>query len=220
MYLHKRIFHISEPHRGGGGLLQTTTLSSGVGHHCNATGHSVSLDNTKVLTREPQWTKRKVKEAIYIKKSAPSMNRERDTSCPRSTSSSCFLSSSRERKHHVTKASRWEVEMSWSFKKNDPKWVKKSHFNNMNVISEVTLYCIPVYCVRHIELDNLSKLMLKKKVQNTQLSSFYLVWSSSVVPHMICYQMLQYYGAEEHCEAEWGLNSRQDMKNNGNRLII
>ena len=47
--------------------------------------------------------------------------------------------------------------------------------NNMNVISEVTLYCIPVYCVQHIELDNLSKLMLKKKGQNTQLFSFYLV---------------------------------------------
>ena len=37
---------------------------------------------------------------------------------------------------------------------------------------------------------------------------------------MICYQMLQYYGAEEHCEAEWGLNSRQDMENNRNRLPI
>ena len=33
-----------------------------------------------------------------------------------------------------------------------------------------------------------------------------------------CYQMLQYYGTEEHCEAEWGLNSRQDMENNRNRL--
>ena len=30
--------------------------------------------------------------------------------------------------------------------------------------------------------------------------------------------MLQYYGAEELCEAEWGLNSRQDMDNNRNRL--
>ena len=49
--------------------------------------------------------------------------------------------------------------------------------NNMNVISEVTLYFIPVYCVQHngIDLDNLSKLMLKKKGQNTQLLSFYLV---------------------------------------------
>ena len=35
---------------------------------------------------------------------------------------------------------------------------------------------------------------------------------------MICYQMLQYYGAEQHCEAEWGLNSRQGMENNWNRL--
>ena len=35
---------------------------------------------------------------------------------------------------------------------------------------------------------------------------------------MIFYQMLQYYGAEEHCEAEWGLNSRQGMENNRNRL--
>ena len=36
--------------------------------------------------------------------------------------------------------------------------------NNMSVISEVTLYCIPIYCVQHnIELDHLSKLMLNKK---------------------------------------------------------
>ena len=52
------------------------TIPTGVGDHCNATGHYVSLDNTKALTREPQWTKRKVKEAVYIKKNAPSMNRE------------------------------------------------------------------------------------------------------------------------------------------------
>ena len=58
------------------------TIPTGLGDHCNATGHSVSLDNTKVLTREPQWTKRKVKEAIYIKKSAPSMNREQGYQLP------------------------------------------------------------------------------------------------------------------------------------------
>ena len=72
--------------------------------------------------------------------------------------------------------------------------------NNMSVISEVTLLLYPVYCVQHIELDHLSKRMLNKKIkkcQNTQLLSFYLVWSSSVVLHMICYQMLHYYGAEE-----------------------
>ena len=51
------------------------TTPTGVGDHCNATRHSVSLDNTKVLTREPQWTKRKVK-------SAPSMNREQGYQLP------------------------------------------------------------------------------------------------------------------------------------------
>ena len=62
--------------------------------------------------------------------------------------------------------------------------------NNMSVISEVTLYCMPVDCVRHIELDHLSKLTgvcKLKKYQNTQLLSFYLVRYSSVVPHMICH---------------------------------
>ena len=44
------------------------TIPTGVGDHCNATGHPVSLDNTKVLTGEPQWTKRKVKEAIHKEK--------------------------------------------------------------------------------------------------------------------------------------------------------
>ena len=42
------------------------TIPTRVSDHGNATGHSVSLDNTKVLTREPQWTKRKVKELILL----------------------------------------------------------------------------------------------------------------------------------------------------------
>ena len=36
---------------------------TGVGDHCWATGHSVSTNNTKVLTRESNWHKKKVKEA-------------------------------------------------------------------------------------------------------------------------------------------------------------
>jgi len=44
---------------------------TGVGDHCQATGHSVSMDNTKVLTQELNWHKRKVTEAIYIKYIAP-----------------------------------------------------------------------------------------------------------------------------------------------------
>ena len=47
---------------------------TGVGDHCRATGHSVSTKNTTILTRESNWHKRKVKEAIYIRQRAPTMN--------------------------------------------------------------------------------------------------------------------------------------------------
>ena len=39
---------------------------TGVGDHCRGTGHSVSMKNTKILTRESNWHRRKVREAIYI----------------------------------------------------------------------------------------------------------------------------------------------------------
>ena len=51
-------------------------VGTGVGDHCQATGHSVSMKDTKVLTRESNWHKRKVKEAIYIRQRAPTMNRD------------------------------------------------------------------------------------------------------------------------------------------------
>ncbi|KAK2150425.1 hypothetical protein NP493_2782g00000 [Ridgeia piscesae] len=44
---------------------------TGVGDHCQATGHSMSMKNTKVLTRESIWLKRKVKEDIYISNGEP-----------------------------------------------------------------------------------------------------------------------------------------------------
>ena len=55
---------------------------TGVGDHCNATGHSVSMDNLRVLAREQDWLKRKVKEAIHIKQRAPSMNRDQGYQLP------------------------------------------------------------------------------------------------------------------------------------------
>ena len=55
---------------------------TGVGDHCNATGHSVSMDNLRVLDREQDWMKRKVKEAIHIKQRAPSMNRDQGYQLP------------------------------------------------------------------------------------------------------------------------------------------
>ena len=50
-----------------------TCKSGQVGDHCRATGHSLSMGNTKVLTQEQNWQKRKVKKAIYMK--APTMKR-------------------------------------------------------------------------------------------------------------------------------------------------
>ena len=59
-----------------------TEKATGVGEHCNNTGHSVSWDNTKVLAREQDWLKRKVKEAIYIKQQRPIMNRDQGYQLP------------------------------------------------------------------------------------------------------------------------------------------
>ena len=55
---------------------------TGVGDHCRATGHSVSMKNTEILMRESNWHKRKVKEAIYIKQRAPTMNRDQGYHLP------------------------------------------------------------------------------------------------------------------------------------------
>ena len=53
-----------------------------VGDHCLATGHSVSIKNTKILAREQDWLKRKVKEAIHIREKAPNMNRDQGYQLP------------------------------------------------------------------------------------------------------------------------------------------
>ena len=49
---------------------------------CRATGHSLSMGNTKVLTQEQNWQKRKVKKAIYVKQRAPTMNRDQGYHLP------------------------------------------------------------------------------------------------------------------------------------------
>ena len=58
---------------------------TGVGEHCLATGHSVSKNNIKVLCREQEGHRRKVKEAIYIKQHGPTMNRDQGYQLPPST---------------------------------------------------------------------------------------------------------------------------------------
>ena len=55
---------------------------TGVGDHFRATRHSVSKKNIKMLTRESNWHKRKVEEAIYIKQRSPTINRDQGYHLP------------------------------------------------------------------------------------------------------------------------------------------
>ena len=43
--------------------------------HIDHPQHSVELENTEVLTTEPRWIERGVKETIYIRALNPSLNR-------------------------------------------------------------------------------------------------------------------------------------------------
>ena len=44
--------------------------------HVDAPDHSVSLNEVRVLDREPKWLERGIKEAIYIRKHQPPLNRD------------------------------------------------------------------------------------------------------------------------------------------------
>ena len=56
--------------------------NSAITKHTATTGHKYTLDNVKVLIREENGFKRKVKEAISIHKSQPSVNRDRGHKIP------------------------------------------------------------------------------------------------------------------------------------------
>ena len=56
--------------------------SSAIYEHIHATGHSITPEDTKILTTEPHTTKRKVKEAIHIKMRRPSLNRDSGSDLP------------------------------------------------------------------------------------------------------------------------------------------
>ena len=44
--------------------------------HKDCPGHSVNIQNAKILDREPRWFERGVKEAIYIRAEQPSLNKD------------------------------------------------------------------------------------------------------------------------------------------------
>ena len=51
--------------------------NSAIKEHLEAQGHTCTLDEVKVLEREDDWFKRKVKEAILIHRHQPTLNRDR-----------------------------------------------------------------------------------------------------------------------------------------------
>ena len=50
--------------------------NSAITDHTQTTGHRIRGDKVKILDQETNWHKRKVKEAIYIRRHAPKMNRD------------------------------------------------------------------------------------------------------------------------------------------------
>ena len=55
-----------------------STSSSEVSRHIHSDcpDHSISIDTTDILSVEPRWFERGVKEAIYIRASSPSLNKD------------------------------------------------------------------------------------------------------------------------------------------------
>ena len=56
--------------------------SSGVWDHIQATGHTCSIDNVKVIDRETNYWARKYRETIHIHKRKPVMNRDKGLEIP------------------------------------------------------------------------------------------------------------------------------------------
>ena len=55
-----------------------SSTSSEVSRHIHdgTPGHGISMENVKILDREPSWFERGVKEAIYIRALKPELNRD------------------------------------------------------------------------------------------------------------------------------------------------
>ena len=58
------------------------TTSSAIKEYQSNTGHIIDWENVKVIGKEDQWMKRKIKEAIAIRKDKPSLNRDQGWDLP------------------------------------------------------------------------------------------------------------------------------------------
>ena len=52
------------------------TEKSAMAHHIIYNKHQLEIKDSKILDQESNWTKREIKEAIYIRKQQPSLNRD------------------------------------------------------------------------------------------------------------------------------------------------
>ena len=68
--------------RGVHYIRTVTPILSAVAEHFSTTGHIIDWENTKVLDREDREYPRQVREAIYIKKKKPSLNRDQGLELP------------------------------------------------------------------------------------------------------------------------------------------
>ena len=56
--------------------------NSAIKEHLEAQGHTCTLDEVKILEKEDDWFKRKVKEAILIHRHQPTLNRDKGLELP------------------------------------------------------------------------------------------------------------------------------------------
>ena len=72
-------FYVGETARALGRRFQehsSTDKESAVLEHIKNSGHSLSFDDVRVLTTEPNYSARKIKEALEIYKAQPTLNRD------------------------------------------------------------------------------------------------------------------------------------------------
>ena len=59
-----------------------TAPLTAVGEHIRDTGHNITPENIVILDNEESWTRRRIKEALYIKEHRPDLNRDQGVELP------------------------------------------------------------------------------------------------------------------------------------------